>query len=190
MSAQDRFEWMEFHKWKFNGKWYKKLVGDLVVSFRSQYGFLGTYNQDIGVIPFDRFFLGGDGLSGYRNFDGREIVAMRGYSNYSLTPEYYKDNNLGGTIYNKSSLELRYPLSLKPTATIYVLGFLEAGNAWLNFDQFKPFDLYRSAGFGVRVFLPMFGMLGIDWGYGFDEVPGMDDANGGQFHFSIGQSLN
>jgi len=190
MSAQNRFEWMEFHKWKFNGKWYKKLIGDLVVSFRSQYGFLGTYNQDIGVIPFDRFFLGGDGLSGYRNFDGREIIAMRGYSNYSLTPEYYKDNNLGGTIYNKSSLELRYPLSLKPTATIYVLGFLEAGNAWLNFDQFKPFDLYRSAGFGVRVFLPMFGMLGIDWGYGFDEVPGMDDANGGQFHFSIGQSLN
>ncbi len=190
MDPQEKFEWMEFHKWKFNGKWYKKLVGDLVVSFRSQYGFLGRYNQDIGIIPFDRFFLGGDGLTGYRNFDGREIVSMRGYSNYSLTPDYYKDNNMGGSIYNKNTLELRYPLSLKPTATIYVLGFLEAGNAWLNFDSFKPFDLYRSAGFGVRVFLPMFGMLGIDWGYGFDEVPGMDDANGGQFHFSIGQSLN
>lgn len=190
MSAQDRFEWMEFHKWKFNGKWYKQLIGDLVISFRSQYGFLGSYNPDIGTIPFNRYFLGGDGLSGYRNFDGREIIAMRGYSNYSLTPDYYKDNNMGGSIYNKNTLELRYPLSLKPTATIYVLGFLEAGNAWMNFDSFKPFDLYRSAGFGVRVFLPMFGMLGIDWGYGFDDVPGMDDANGGQFHFSIGQSLN
>jgi len=190
MSVQDKFEWMEFHKWKFNGKWYKQLIGDLVISFRSQYGFLGSYNPDIGSIPFNRYYLGGDGLSGYRNFDGREIIAMRGYSNYSLTPDYYKDNNLGGTVFNKNTLELRYPLSLKPSATIFVLGFLEAGNSWLNFDTFKPFELYRSAGVGVRVFLPMFGMLGIDWGYGFDQVPGMDDANGGQFHFSIGQSLN
>lgn len=190
MSVEDKFEWMEFHKWKFNGKWYKQLIGDLVISFRSQYGLLGSYNPDIGSIPFNRYYLGGDGLSGYRNFDGREIISMRGYSNYSLTPNYYKDNNLGGTVFNKNILELRYPLSLKPSATIFVLGFLEAGNSWLNFDTFEPFELYRSAGVGVRVFLPMFGMLGIDWGYGFDQVPGMDEANGGQFHFSIGQSLN
>lgn len=190
MQDQDKFEWMEFHKWKFKGAWYKKLLGDLVISFRSQYGFLGTYNQKIGTIPFNRYYLGGDGLTGYSNFDGREIIAMRGYDNYSLTPEYYKDNNRGGAVYNKNTLELRYPLSLKPSATIYMLGFLEAGNAWMDFDAFKPFDLYRSAGVGVRVFLPMFGLLGIDWGYGFDDVPGLEEANGGQFHFSIGKSLD
>jgi len=190
LSEKEKFKMMEFHKWKFKGAWYKKLAGDLVISFRSQYGFLGAYNQDIGAIPFDRYFLGGDGLTGYSNFDGREIISMRGYSNYSLTPEYYKDQNLGGTIYNKNTIELRYPLSLNPSATIYALGFLEAGNSWLNFKQFQPYNLYRSAGVGLRVFLPMFGLLGIDYGYGFDDVPGMEDANKGQFHFSIGQSLD
>lgn len=190
MSEKEKFKMMEFHKWKFKGAWYKKLAGDLVISFRSQYGFLGAYNQDIGTIPFDRYFLGGDGLTGYSNFDGREIISMRGYSNKSLTPEYYNDQNLGGTIYNKNTLELRYPLSLNPSATIYALGFLEAGNSWLNFKQFQPYNLYRSAGVGLRVFLPMFGLLGIDYGYGFDDVPGMEDANKGQFHFSIGQSLD
>ncbi|MCF8309419.1 MAG: BamA/TamA family outer membrane protein, partial [Bacteroidales bacterium] len=162
---------------------------DLVISFQTQYGFLGHYNQDIGTVPFDRFYLGGDGLTGYRNYDGREIISMRGYSNYSLTPNYYKDDNLGGAVYNKNSIELRYPISLKPSSTIYVLGFMEAGNSWLNFDTFKPFKLYRSAGVGLRVFLPMFGMLGIDWGYGFDQVPGIPDANKGQFHFTIGQNM-
>lgn len=190
MSPQNKFEWLEYHKWKFKGKWFKKLVGDLVISFQSQYGFLGHYNQDIGTVPFDRYYLGGDGLTGYRNYDGREIISMRGYSNYSLTPNYYMNDNLGGAVYNKNSIELRYPISLKPSSTIYVLGFMEAGNSWLNFDKFKPFRLYRSAGVGLRVFLPMFGMLGIDWGYGFDQVPGMPDANKGQFHFTIGQNLN
>lgn len=190
MPQDEKFELMEFHKWKFKGAWYKKLAGDLVISFRTQYGFLGTYNQNIGIIPFDRFFLGGDGLTGYSNFDGREIIAMRGYSNYSLTPNYYQDKNNGGTIYNKNTLEVRYPLSLNPSATIYALGFVEAGNSWLNFKQFQPYNLYRSAGFGLRVFLPMFGLLGIDWGYGFDPVPGIDDAHKGQIHFSIGQSLD
>lgn len=190
MTEDEKFNLMEFHKWKFKGSWYKKVIGDLVVSFRTQYGFLGAYNQDIGTIPFDRFFLGGDGLTGYSNFDGREIIAMRGYSNYSLTPNYYRDQNTGGTIYNKNTLEIRYPLSLNPSATIYALGFVEAGNSWLNFKKFQPYNLYRSAGVGLRVFLPMFGLLGIDWGYGFDNVPGIEDANNGQFHFSIGQSLD
>jgi len=190
LSEDEKFNLMEFHKWKFKGSWYKKVIGDLVVSFRTQYGFLGAYNQDIGTIPFDRFFLGGDGLSGYSNFDGREIIAMRGYSNYSLTPNYYRDKNTGGTIYNKNTFEIRYPLSLNPSATIYALGFVEAGNSWLNFKKFQPYSLYRSAGVGLRVFLPMFGLLGIDWGYGFDDVPGIEDANKGQFHFSIGQSLD
>ncbi len=190
LTEDEKFKLMEFHKWKFKGAWYKKVLGDLVVSFRTQYGFLGAYNQDIGTIPFDRFFLGGDGLTGYSNFDGREIIAMRGYSNYSLTPNYYQDKNTGGTIYNKNTLEIRYPLSLNPSATIYALGFVEAGNSWLNFKKFQPYNLYRSAGVGLRVFLPMFGLLGIDWGYGFDDVPGIEDANKGQFHFSIGQSLD
>ena len=190
LSDKEKFNWMEFHKWKFKGSWFKSLVGDLVLNFRSQYGFLGTYNNDIGIIPFNRYFLGGDGLSGYSNFDGREIVAMRGYSNYSLTPNYYQDTKTGGTIYNKNTIEIRYPISLNPSATVYALGFLEAGNSWSKFKQFEPFNLYRSAGVGLRVFLPMFGLLGIDYGYGFDAVPGMEDANKGQFHFSIGQSLD
>lgn len=190
MEDTEKFELMEFHKWKFKGSWYKKLIGDMVVTFRTQYGFLGYYNKDIGDIPFNRFFLGGDGLSGYSNYDGREIISMRGYDNYTLTEGYYLDTNTGATIYSKNTLELRYPLSLNPSATIYALGFLEAGNTWDDFKEFQPMNLYRSAGVGLRVFLPMFGLLGIDWGYGFDDVPGIEDANKGQFHFSIGQSID
>jgi outer membrane protein insertion porin family len=134
--------------------------------------------------------LGGDGLSGYNNLDGREIIGMRGYGNETITPGYYRNKNIGGTIFSKYTFEIRYPLSLNPNATIYALGFLEAGNSWLTFDSFDPFEVKRSAGFGVRVFLPMFGMLGLDWGYGFDEILGIPGANGGQFHFSINQSID
>jgi outer membrane protein insertion porin family len=182
----ERFKWIEYHKWKFNFSLYRQIVGDLVLSARTKYGFLGAYNNDIGITPFDRFYLGGDGLSGYNNLDGRELIGMRGYANESLTP----DRDIGGTIFNKTTLELRYPLSLNPSATIYVMGFLEAGNAWRNFQDFNPFSLKRSAGVGVRVFLPMFGLLGLDWGYGLDEVPGQPSANKGQFHFSINQSID
>ncbi len=191
MSDQEKFKWMEFHKWKFKGSWYKQLVGDLVLSIRTRYGFLNAYNNDIGITPFNRFFLGGDGLSGGGGyFDGREIIAMRGYSNLSLTPNYYAQDNLGGTIYNKNTLELRYPISLNPSATIYALSFLEAGNAWSDFSGFQPFKLYKSAGVGVRVFLPIFGLLGLDWGYGFDPVPGLPNAHKGNFAFSINQSID
>lgn len=186
----EKFKWMEYHKWNINSSWYQAIIGDLVISIRSRYGFLGLYNRDIGVTPFERFFLGGDGLSGYNNLDGREIIAFRGYSNESMTPDYWRDRNIGATIYNKNTLEIRYPLSLNPSATIYVLGFAEAGNAWRNFGEFNPFDLKRSAGLGVRVFLPMFGLLGLDWGYGFDPIPGIEGANKGQFHFSINQSID
>ncbi|HLO89989.1 MAG: outer membrane protein assembly factor [Chloroflexota bacterium] len=186
----ERYGWIEYHKWKFNASVYRQLVGNLVLSARIKYGFLGLYDSNIGVTPFDRFYLGGDGLSGTTNLDGREIIGMRGYSNESLTPEYYKSKNIGGTIYNKSTLELRYPLSLNPSATIYALAFVEAGNAWKEFKEFNPFSLKRSAGVGVRVYLPMFGLLGLDWGYGFDDVPGMPSANKGQFHFSINQSID
>ena len=187
---EEKFKWIEYHKWKVNVSLYRQIVGDLVLSARTKYGFLGSYNSDIGITPFDRYYLGGDGLSGYNNLDGREIVGMRGYSNESLTPNYSLNKNTGGTIYNKTTLELRYPLSLNPSATIYVMGFFEAGNAWKDFSQFNPFSLKRSAGVGVRVFLPMFGLLGLDWGYGFDDIPGLPSANKGQFHFSINQSID
>ncbi len=190
MTEDDKFEWIEYHKWKFNASLYRQLFGNLVLSARVKYGFLGQYNSDIGITPFDRFYLGGDGLSGTANMDGREIIGMRGYANESVTPDYWKNRNVGGTIYNKSTLELRYPLSLNPSATIYALTFVEAGNAWRDFKEFNPFSLKRSAGVGVRVFLPMFGLLGLDWGYGFDQIPGIPTANRGQFHFSINQSID
>lgn len=190
MDDEKKFKWIEYHKWKFNFTFYKALVGDLVLQTRTKWGFLGMYNSDIGVTPFERFYLGGDGLSGYSNLDGREIVGFRGYANESLTPESYKSNPDGGTIYSKNTLELRYPLSLNPSATIYVLSFLEAGNAWNGVDNFKPFNMMRSAGVGVRIFLPMFGLLGLDWGYGFDDVYGVPSANKGQFHFSINSSID
>ena len=157
---------------------------------RAKFGFLGHYNSDIGNTPFERYYLGGDGLSGSNNLDGREIIGMRGYGNETLTPDYWKSSNVGGTIFSKYTLELRYPLSLNPSATIYVATFLEAGKAWAKFDEFNPFSVYKAAGFGVRVYLPMFGILGLDWGYGFDNVPGLPDANRGQFHFSINQSID
>ncbi len=188
-NTDEKYRWIEYHKWKFKTAWYTELAPKLVLSARTQFGFLGLYNRKIGITPFERFYLGGDGLSGYNNLDGREIIGMRGYANESITPSYYQNQNLGGTIYSKYTLELRYPLSLNPSATIYATAYLEAGNAWLDFDQFDPFDVKRTAGVGLRVFLPMFGLLGIDYGYGFDEIPGIPDANGGQWHFSINQSI-
>ena len=183
------YHWVEFHKWKFKLAWYTELYDKLVLMTRVRFGYLGSYNQNIGVTPFQRFYLGGDGLANY-NFDGREIIGMRGYGNQTLTPYYYADENLGGNIFTKYTMELRYPLSLNPTATIYALAFVEAGNDWLGVENFNPFDVYRSAGLGVRIYLPMFGMLGIDWGYGFDDVYGVNNANKSQFHFSIGGSID
>jgi outer membrane protein insertion porin family len=190
MDDKEKYKWIEYHKWKFEASYFLEVAPKFVIMGRLKYGFLGAYNSDIGITPFERFYLGGDGLSGYNNLDGREIIGMRGYGNETLTPFYYQDQNVGGTVYCKYTLEFRYPLSLNPSATIYALAFLEAGKAWLYHPQFDPFDLYRSAGFGMRVFLPMFGLLGLDWGYGFDEVPGLPGANGGQFHFSINQSID
>ena len=190
MDDKEKYKWIEYHKWKFEASYFLEVAPKFVIMGRLKYGFLGSYNSDIGITPFERFYLGGDGLSGYNNLDGREIIGMRGYGNETLTPYYYQDRNVGGTVYCKYTLEFRYPLSLNPSATIYALAFLEAGKAWLYHPAFNPFDLYRSAGVGMRVFLPMFGLLGLDWGYGFDEVPGLPGANEGQFHFSINQSID
>jgi len=190
MNSDDKYKWIEYHKWKVNATFYTPLFGKAVVMTRAKLGFLGMYNPDIGITPFERFYLGGDGLSGYNNLDGREIIGMRGYRNETITPDYYLNKNIGGTIFTKYTLELRYPLSLNPSATIFALAFLEGGNSWAGFADFNPFAIYRSAGFGIRVFLPMFGLLGLDWGYGFDPVRGIPSANGSQFHFSINSSID
>lgn len=184
----ERYKFIEYHKWKFNSSWFTKLVGNLVLNTKIQYGFLGLYNHNLGASPFERFYLGGDGLSGYA-LDGREIIALRGYSNNSLTPRNTLNAQVGGTIFDKYTLELRYPVSLNPSATIYLLAFAEGGNSWLKFKEFNPFSAKRSAGMGIRIYLPVFGLLGLDWGYGFDEIPNDPAANKGQFHFSIGQQF-
>ena len=187
-SAQ-RYKWIEYHKWKFNGTVYTKLVGDLVLMTRAQFGYLGYYNRNWGYSPFENFQVGGDGMSGYMTY-GAEIVSLRGYEDYSLTPRKmtpYSQNyeSYAGNVYDKFTVELRYPVILQPQSTIYALAFLEGGNCWSDIREFNPFQIKRSAGVGVRVFLPMIGLLGIDWGYGFD-----DSANGGsQFHFVLGQQF-
>ncbi len=182
-----KYKWVEYHRWMFNIDWYYALMGDLVLMARAHYGYLGHYNDDIGPSPFESFDVGGDGLSGY-NLYGRETIGQRGYPNGSLTP-IDRTGKKSGNIYTKYTLELRYPISLNPSATIFVLTFLEAGNAWYSFDQFSPFSTKRAAGFGVRAFLPMFGLLGIDWAWGFDPYYGHPGVSGSQFHFTIGQQF-
>lgn len=186
MSDEDKYRWIEYHKWKFKADWYTTLAGNLVLYTRAHFGYLGNYNKDIGPSPFEGFDLGGDGLTGY-NLYGRETIALRGYENGSLTPLI--NGRKSGNVYNKYTLELRYPFSLNPSATVFGLVFLEGGDAWYSIKDFNPFIVKRSAGVGLRAFLPMFGLLGIDWGYGFDDVPGKPDANKGQFHFTIGQQF-
>ena len=187
-SLQVKYKWLEMHKWKFNISWYTRLVENLVINVRFKSGFMGCYNKNIGISPFERFYLGGDGLSNYA-LDGREVIGMRGYDDSSLTPLNGMEP-IGAAIFNKLTAEVRYPITLNPSATIYLLGFVEAGNSWLDKRQYSPFKLYKSAGVGVRVFLPMFGLLGFDWGYGFDEVPGKPGAHKGHFHISINSSID
>jgi len=188
MAESTKFEWVEFYKFKFKAAWYINLIDKLVLTPRLQFAFLGAYNNNIGITPFQRFYLGGDGLTGYNNMDGRDLIGFRGYENNALTPNY--PNSLGGTVYEKFTLELRYPISLNPSATIYGLTFMEAGHDWLKWQDVNPFDVYRSVGVGIRVFLPMFGLLGLDWGYGLDPLRGVPGVNGSQFHFSINSSID
>ena len=189
-SSEDRYKWIEYHKWSFKGSVYTKLVGDLVLMARAQFGYLGYYNRNWGYSPFEGFRVGGDGMSGYDTY-GSEIVSLRGYENYSLTPQAMSSYNTtgnyyAGNVYDKFTVELRYPVILQPQSTIFALLFLEGGNCWSDIRHFNPFQIRRSAGVGVRVFLPMIGLLGVDWGYGFDN----HDGNGGsQFHFVIGQQF-
>ena len=181
---QEKYRWLEFYKLKFNGSWYTRLFGKFILKTQTDFGFLGTYNKNKGNIPFERFYLGGDGMQQYA-LDGRETIALRGYENGSLS------SRDGSIIYNKFSLELRYPISLKPSASVFALSFLEAGNGFDDFKDYNPFNAKRSAGIGVRVFMPAFGLLGIDFGYGFDRTnySNSNQRSGWQTHFVICQQF-
>lgn len=179
---QKKFDWLEYYKIKLKADWYTKIYGKFVLRSLGEFGFLGAYNNERGLVPFERFFLGGDGLANY-SLDGREVIQLRGYPNQSLSSAD------GGTVYNKFSLELRYPITLKGAASIYALTFVEGGASYDNFKDYNPFQLQRSAGVGLRVFMPAFGLLGIDFGHGFDPVPGETQKSGWQTHFIIGQQF-
>jgi outer membrane protein insertion porin family len=195
-----KYKFIEFHKWTFKADYYYPVLANsdkLVLNTRFNFGYIGFYNKDIGPSPFENFSVGGDGMTGY-SFYGREMIKLRGYGSGnngvgSLTPnDPVKTTTPSGNVYSKITLELRYPVSLNPQATIYVLGFLESGRAWYSLKEFNPFKMNRAAGVGVRANLPMFGLLGVDWGYGFDPVPEpgtYPNANKGQFQFTIGQEF-
>jgi len=193
VSDEVKYKWIEFHKWIFKADYYYPLLSNekLVLNSRFAFGYLGHYNRKIGPSPFENFYLGGDGMTGY-SFYGREVIALRGYTNGSLTPTDPVSGAPSGNVYSKITFELRYPISLNPQATIYALAFLESGRAWSRLKEYNPFKMNRSAGIGLRANLPMFGLLGIDWGYGFDQVPdpvNYPGANKSQFHFVIGQQF-
>ncbi len=181
---QERYRWVEFHKWQFKAQWFQALTknSNLVLMLKAEMGYLGNYNK-YKVSPFERFEVGGDGMSGY-NIYGIDIISMRGYEDGALDP-----TNDYSVAYNKYTAEIRYPVILKPSSQIYVLGFLEGGNAFDSWKKFSPFKIKRSAGFGVRLYLPVVGMLGIDWGYGFDSPAGQSGKSGSQFHFVMGQQF-
>lgn len=178
-SAKEKYRWLEYYKINVRGSWMYNLIGDIVLNARFRFGFMGYYNKDIGLSPFGRYYLGGDGLSSYY-YDGREVVPLRGYGNFKLSPE------TGAGVFDRFTLELRQPIIESNASTIWVLGFLEGGNSWTELKDFQPFQLYNSAGVGVRLYMPMFGgLIGVDWGYGFNGPYG-----GSHFHFSIGGSID
>jgi outer membrane protein insertion porin family len=181
MEGEEKYKWLEYYKWTFKAEWFTQLVGDLVFHAKADYGFIGYYNSDIGPAPTEGYEFGGDGM-GYYVY-GKTIVGLRGYDNGTLTPPG------GGYIYNKYTFELRYPVALTQAATIYGLSFFESGASWKDFSEYNPFGMYRSAGVGVRIFLPMLGLIGIDWAYGFDNLPGQIDPSGSRFHFILGQQF-
>ena len=188
---QERYKFIEYHKWTFKGALFKPLdaARKLVIMGKVEMGFLGYYNENLKS-PFEKFVVGGDGMSGYNTY-GSQTIGARGYENSSLTPMRYIDGRQAydGNLYTKLTMELRYPITLQPSATVFALVFAEAANSWSEFKDYNPFKLKRSAGVGLRIFLPIFGLMGIDWGYGYDDVPFRPSAGGSQFHFIIGQSF-
>ncbi len=187
MPGYERYRFLEYYKIKVNSSWFTEILPKLVIKSAGEFGYLGAYSQELGLPPFERFYLGGSGLQNFV-LDGREVVALRGYPDNRVLPEN-QDRGLAGSIYNKFTLELRYLITENPSAQIFTLGFLEAGNSYSNFDNYEPFKLKRSAGFGVRIFMPMFGLLGVDFGYGFDNLPGAVEPSGWNTHFIIGQQF-
>ena len=193
LAPDERYKWLEYHRWMFDAKHYTQLAKNLVLTTSMHFGFFGSYKDNQLAAPFERFAMGGT-LGNQGNFQvAQELISLRGYENQSIIPtETLLSGELvsGGTAYNKYSMELRYLVSPNPAATIYVLGFAEGGNNFADFNEYSPFDLKKSAGVGARIFMPAFGLLGIDWGYGFDDVPANPGVvSGPQFHFSIGQQL-
>jgi outer membrane protein insertion porin family len=192
-SDTEKYRWTEYHKWKFDSQWYQRISGKLVLKAQAQFGFLGTYSSVTGQPAFERFKLGGDGMQGFDFIQGSEIIAMRGYANGYIIPEGSDPRiaqNSGSPIYTKYQLELRHPLMLNDQATVFGMVFAEAGNTWNSFKDFNPFQVRRTLGVGARVYLPIFGMLGIDYGYGFDPIPGVAESQWRQnFTFSIQQNI-
>ncbi len=189
MTTEEKYHLLEYHKWRFSGKVFTPLTPDskLVLMARAEFGYLGYYNKN-AKSPFESFYMGGDGMSSYSSYS-TEYVAMRGYQSGSLTPYDATVGRNMGYVYNKYTMELRYPISLEQNATIWALAFVEAGNCFADIKDYNPFNLKRSAGVGVRLYLPMFGLMGIDWGWGFDPINGSNSYGGSQFHFVLGQEL-
>lgn len=190
---KQKYKFTEYHKWKFESQWFQKIYGKLVLKAQAQFGFLGIYNSAIGESAFERFKLGGDGMQGFDYLQGSEIIAMRGYANNAVIPSGSNPviaQGSGSPIFNKYVLELRHPITTSQSATIFVLAFAEGGNTWNSFRDFAPFNIRRTAGVGARVFLPIFGLLGIDYGFPFDKIPGVQDNGRQAFTFSISQALN
>jgi outer membrane protein insertion porin family len=189
MTDQQKVDWVEYYKLKFTANWYTSLnkhkTNKLVLHTHAGFGFLGTYNKSLGQSPFERFYMGGVYLSGYL-LDGREIVNLRGYDDLSLT---MPSDRVGAPVITKYGAELRYPISLNPQATIFALAFAEAGRTWTDFSDYNPFNLYKSVGGGLRIFLPMFGLLGFDYGWRLNDLPNAPNMAPGQFHFSIGMNM-
>jgi outer membrane protein insertion porin family len=182
LETQEKYKWLEYYKFTAKGKWYTAFTDKLVLMTNAEMGYLGFYNSELGQNPFERYFVGGDGIAQFQ-LDGRETVGLRGYENNRLSSAE------GGTIFNKFQLELRYSITDAPSASIYTLGFLEGGNSYDNFNTFNPFQIKRSAGLGVRIFMPAFGLLGIDFAHGFDPLPGFTEKSGWQTHFIIGRQF-
>lgn len=197
---QNKYKWIEYHKWMFDAKFYLPLDNKkkLVLEAKAHFGYIGSYNKQYGVGPFERFFLGGAGLAGGIGSYvlGQDIIGLRGYPDNRVTPPYFTSNTSnssvlinGGIVYDKLGLELRYPITTGNAATIYGFVFTEGGNNWYQHEDFNPFVMYKSAGAGVRLFMPAFGLIGLNWAYGFDKLPNERDISGSQFHFTIGQQI-
>ncbi|MDB5002385.1 MAG: bamA 1 [Mucilaginibacter sp.] len=187
------YHFVEYYKVKFDAQWFIPLPAKFVLMTQARFGFLGEYNSVVPGSPFERFKLGGDGMQSYQFLQGSDIIGLRGYENFSIVPvgaRFTASNNPGSTIYDKYTIEVRHPVITSQSATIFLLAFAEGGNVWDKFSQFNPYNVRRSTGIGARIFLPIFGLLGLDYGYGYDPIPGIPSANKGQFSFSISQSLS